>query len=87
MDSNKKLSVNDAKANFTASLEELHPLEAAVAAHPLLLLGAAAAIGIFVGCSGTKILKKTKMLAPTALLSSSLSRAIFKKLFQIYIAR
>lgn len=87
MNSNKKPSVSDAKANFTASIEGLHPLEAAAAAHPLLLLGVAAAIGLFVGRSGTEILKKPKLLVSTALLNPSLSRAIFKKLFQIYTAR
>lgn len=81
MGSNKKQSVSEAKANLVASLEGLHPLEAVATAHPLLLLGVAAAIGAIVGRSGTKILKKTDWLASAVLFSPALSRALFKKLF------
>lgn len=82
MDSNRKLSVSEAKANFSASVEGLHPLESAAAAHPLLLLGAAVVVGVLVGRSGTKILKKTGLLASAILLSPTLPSVILKKLIQ-----
>lgn len=83
MNSNKKPSVSEAKANFITSIEDLHPIEAATEAHPLLLLGAAVAVGAIAGRSGTKIFKKAILLASPVLLNPSLSYGIFKKLFHI----
>lgn len=78
---NKKLSVSGAKANFSASMEEAHPLKSTLQTHPMLALGVMAAAGFLVGRAGTKVFKKTGSLALKTLSAPALPLVIIKKLF------
>lgn len=77
----RKPSLREAKASFSASMGEVHPLKSAMQIHPLLTLGAIAATGVMVGLAGTKTLKKTGSLAVKTLSASALPLAIIKKFF------
>lgn len=78
---NGKPSLSEAKASFSASMDEVHPLKSALQIHPLLTLGAIVAVGALLGFTGTKTLKKTGSLAVKTLSAPALPLAIIKKFF------
>lgn len=81
MDSREKLSVQEAKERFAASVEGVRPVRTAMETRPLLLLAAAAAAGVLAGRSGRGILKKTGSIAMAALTAPQLPLRIIKRFF------
>lgn len=80
MECREKLSVQEAKERFAASMEDALPVRSVMTTRPLLLLIAAAAAGVIAGRSGG-ILKKTGSIAVAALTAQRLPLRIIKRFF------
>lgn len=68
----KDMSVNEAKANFAAAMDEIHPFKT-IKEHPLAAVALTALFGSLLGHVGLKVLKRA-MFAP------NLTMAILKKI-------
>lgn len=73
MSRNKDMSVNEAKASFTAAMDEIRPFNKTIKEHPLAAVALTALSGSLLGYVGLKALKR-------AILAPNLTMAILKKI-------